>query len=114
MRIRCGVFLIVLAIATSALAADHPLDPLSAEEIARAAEIVRSHRQFPRGALFPVVALREPAKAEVLAWQAGTPFRREAQVVVLDRAANRTYEAVADLNAGKVSAFVPKPGTGSL
>ena len=114
MRIRHGVLLLALGLASPAAAAEHPLDPLSSEEIVRAADLVRAHRGFPRGALFPVVALREPPKAEVLAWRAGDSFRREAQVVVLDRAGNRTYEAVADLRAGRVSSFAPRPGVQPL
>lgn len=38
------------------------------------------------------------------------PFRREAQIVVLDRTGHRTFEAVVDLRGGSVTAGTEKPG----
>jgi hypothetical protein len=49
------------------------------------------------GAFFPILVLREPPKAKVLAWKPGSSLRREAFAVVMDRPASRTYEAVVDL-----------------
>jgi primary-amine oxidase len=88
----------------------HPLDPLSRAEIQRAVTILRSQRPVPADALFPLVALKEPPKAEVLAYTAGTSFRREAALVVLDRAGGRTWEAVVDLRAGSVASMTERPG----
>ena len=47
----------------------HPLDPLSSAEITAAVRIIRESDQFPKGALFPTVVLREPPKEEVLDWK---------------------------------------------
>ena len=60
--------------------------------------------------LFPIVVLKEPPKDEVLAYQQGAPFRREAFAVVYDRATNKTFEAVADLKAASLSPWEEMPG----
>lgn len=88
----------------------HPLDPLSEDEIAAALEHLRSARSLPAGALFPFVVLHEPPKAEVLAHAPGRPFRREALVVVVDRAAGQTAEALVDLTGKKLLEWRELPG----
>src|SRR5215211_2924256 len=89
----------------SAPSVAHPLDPLDRGEIAAAVKIIQANDRFPRGALFPIVVLKEPPKDEVLAYQQGAVFRREAFAVVYDRATNKTFEAVADLRAASVSSW---------
>jgi primary-amine oxidase len=88
----------------------HPLDPLTAAEITAVVQILRKHPEVPAHALFPVIALNEPSKADVLAYRPGAPFVREAAVVVFDRPAGRTVEAVVDLRKRAVTAFTPVPG----
>ena len=88
----------------------HPLDPLTATEIRAVVQIVRKHPDVPPHALFPVVALNEPPKAEVLTYKAGASFRREAAVVVFDRPAGRTVEAIVDLRTRTISSFKLIPG----
>ena len=85
------------AVRTVAAVATHPLDPLTADELRAVVRIVRTHPDVPASALFPEIVLNEPPKAEVLAFKPGTPFRREAAVVVFDRPAGRTLAAVVDL-----------------
>src|ERR1700754_2042734 len=76
----------------------HPLDPLTASEITSVVNILRARTEMvPANAFFPQIALNEPPKAEVRVFKSGTSFRREAAVVVFDRAANRTFEAIVDL-----------------
>ena len=70
----------------------HPLDPLTRGEIAAAVKIIQAADRFPKGALFPIVVLKEPPKDEVLAYSQGAVFRREAFAVVYDRATNKTFE----------------------
>jgi len=94
----------------SAPSVAHPLDPLNRGEIAAAVKIIQANHRFPRGALFPIVVLKEPPKDEVLAYQQGVVFRREAFAVVYDRATNKTFEAVADLRAASVSSWEEMPG----
>ncbi|HEX6011560.1 MAG TPA: hypothetical protein VFY87_07115 [Geminicoccaceae bacterium] len=55
-----------------AMAASRPLDPLSADELRAATRAMRADPRL-KEALFPQIALREPGKAEVLAWRPGEP-----------------------------------------
>jgi primary-amine oxidase len=84
-----------------AMAADyptHPLDSLSREEIAAVVEVLKSSGKTNDASRYATIVLREPPKAEVLAFKPGSSFRREAFVVVYERAVNKTFEAVIDLN----------------
>lgn len=96
-----------VCLAPAALAATHPLEPLSAEEHRAAYDIVRAHflatTGLPQDALlFPFIALHEPAKSVVRNWTGG-PFPRQATVHVLHAPSNRLWIATVDLNAGRVS-----------
>ena len=92
-------FLLVLCAAATATAQTHPLDPLSAAEIQVAAKMIRAAPQFPAGGKFATLVLKEPAKADVLAVRPGGTVVRQAFAIVLDRAHNRAFEAVADVAA---------------
>ena len=81
--------------------AAHPIDPLSADEIESAVKILKAMRNFPKEILFSTVQLNEPPKAEVWNYKTGTPFRREAFAIVMDRPRNKTFEATIDLRAKK-------------
>ena len=96
--------------AAAAEAAAGPLDPLTGEEITTAFRVIEESRDLPTTAFFPIVALQEPPKAEVLRWSPGQPFRREAFAQVYDRAANRLFEAVVDLRRERLRSFVERPG----
>lgn len=85
-----------------AAAPPHPLDPLSPDELQAAAAIMRAHPAFPKDGLFPLLDLKEPTKDELASFEAGTPLDRKTFATILDRAKNRTYEAVADLTTGKI------------
>src|SRR6476659_998512 len=89
---------------------DGPLDPLSAAEINKTVEVIEASPKYPSGAFFPIVTLKEPPKAELLAWDPGEPFRREAFANVYSRAANRLFEAVVDLKTQKLISWVERPG----
>ncbi len=83
-----------------------PLDPLSVAEIDETFQVIEAYGQFPRGAFFPYVSLKEPPKASVLA---GTSSRRSL-AQVYDRKLNRLVEAVVDLPGRRVESWTPKPG----
>lgn len=87
----------------------HPLDPLEAEEITKAAKLLQAAQEFPVGGFFASLTLQEPPKQEVLAFKGGD-FRREASAVILDAARNRTLEARVDLRASKILSFQQAPG----
>ncbi len=80
----------------------HPLDSLTAAEIKTAARVLSARPGFPAGALFSTIALKEPAKSEVLAFKSGSPLNRQAFSVILDRTNNRTFEATVDLKTERV------------
>ena len=53
--------------------ASHPLEPLSADEFKRTAEILRRDGHIADTFRFASIELLEPAKQEVLAWRLGEP-----------------------------------------
>jgi len=85
----------------------HPLDPLTAEEIAAASRILKRDRGLAASARFVYVTLREPAKDAVLR---GEAVEREAHIVLRERAECRTYEAVVSITAGAVRQWREVPG----
>ncbi|HXB70719.1 MAG TPA: primary-amine oxidase [Candidatus Acidoferrales bacterium] len=84
----------------------HPLAPLTASEIRGAVRILKASGRVPPGARFSLVALDEPPKELVLR-QVGIP--RRAFAVVYDDAANKTWEALADLEAARVDQWKEIP-----
>ena len=89
----------------------HPLEPLTAAEIAAAADILRAEQGLGVTARFVFVELHEPPKAAVLAWSAtDEPLPREAHVVLYERSERTTYEAVVSLTDRSVKSFAAVPG----
>ncbi len=82
----------------------HPLDPLTAEEIAAAVAAVRAAQPLERPT-FSLVALVDPPKDVVVRFAPGDPIERRARVVVRDRATRCTYEALVELPAGEVRSW---------
>lgn len=80
----------------------HPLEPLSAEEIAAASAILKAEKGLAATARFVFVSLHEPPKAAV---QAGDAVPREAFVVLYEKAERKTYEAVVSLTERSVTSF---------
>jgi len=82
--------------------ATHPLDPLTAAEIRKVVEILKKTNTISGKELFNVINLKEPPKQEVLLYQDGQPFRREAFASYFDFARKGVSEAVIDLNKERV------------
>ena len=84
----------------------HPLDPLTADEIRRAAAIVRHDREAGDGWRFASIELKEPAKADLPALENGRLAAdgrlagREALVVCWNRADGQAYRATVSLSGG--------------
>jgi len=76
-------------------AAHHPLDPLRSEELLAAARVIRAdHPAFS----FVNVRLDEPDKASLRTFEQGGPRpRRQAFLVLLDRATGEAFEAWVEL-----------------
>jgi primary-amine oxidase len=89
----------------------HPLEPLTAEEITGAVDLLRRSGSAGDACRFISVVLREPEKSAVLAFDAdGTAPPREAAAIVLDKADGKTYEAVVSLSDGAVTRWEHVPG----
>ncbi|UGS35993.1 primary-amine oxidase [Capillimicrobium parvum] len=77
---------------SAALGRRHPLDPLTAEEISRAAATLRAHPECPDGVRFVSISTAEPPR------DAADPVRA-AQAVLHDVERRTTIEARVDLEA---------------
>ena len=90
--------------------AQHPLEPLTADEFRQVAATLRRDAGVTDAFRFAAIELVEPPKADVLSWQPGDPFDRRALTVLWDRGTSRTFEAVVDLPADAVLCFAHVPG----
>ncbi len=90
--------------------AAHPLDPLTADEISGAWEILRTQRTPSPRTRVVSIALHEPAKEAVLGHRPGDAVERAAFVVLMDSGAGRTYEAVVSLSRKQVVSWEHIPG----
>ena len=90
--------------------ARHPLDPLTADEIRRAVEIIRLDGRATPAMRFVSVGLQEPPKIDIALDRAGQPLRREAFVVALEPRQHATCELVVSLTAGSVLSWRQVPG----
>jgi primary-amine oxidase len=88
----------------------HPLDPLSAAEIERAWEIVRTERALGPRVRVIFIMLQEPAKKIVFAYRPGDSVERAAFVVLVDSVPGKTYEAVVSLSERRVLSWEHVPG----
>jgi len=88
----------------------HPLEPLTAEEITSAVNIVRSAQNLSEHVRFVSVNLQEPLKEVVLNFKPGDAPSREAFIVLLDKSSGATYEAVVSITEGRVKAWRHIPG----
>jgi Cu2+-containing amine oxidase len=91
------------------MTANHPLEPLSADEFRRTAALLRHDGHVSASFRFASIELKEPPKAEVKAWRQGDEIRRLSLAVVFNRADNQTYEAVIDLTDDVVVSFTHIP-----
>jgi primary-amine oxidase len=106
-RVMRIVSLFLFALTLAAETAPHPLTPLTAGEIRAAARLVRESGKFPHHIRFVTVTLDEPPKEAVLRHSA---VPRRAFMVLYDGPANRTFEAIADLSAGRLASWRAIPG----
>jgi len=79
-------------------ASAHPMDPLTADEILAAANILLQGRAAQPGAIFQSIELREPAKSEVLAFRRGAAPSRSATVFF--RQNKRSFKSAVNLSLG--------------
>lgn len=75
----------------------HPLEPLCAAEVQQAVAILKQHGKVTPTTRFVSVALKEPAKAAVHAFDGKKAPPRAAFVVLFDNATNTAHEATLSL-----------------
>lgn len=88
----------------------HPLDGLEADEIVRAATILRGAGHTDESTPILSLTLEPPAKSDVLDWTSGDPIPRAARAIV--RRDRINHEIVIDLDSGEVVATETVPGPG--
>src|SRR2546423_9242743 len=89
--------------------AGHPLDPLSAAEVALASEILSREKRLGPHARFTHVQLEEPAKPDVLGWKPATAHLRRAAGPLFDSMTGAPHVA-----PGGLDAEPPAAGRGEL
>ncbi|MVT64507.1 primary-amine oxidase [Bradyrhizobium pachyrhizi] len=80
----------------------HPLDPLTVEEISAACNLVGIAARSREHCRFPVVRLEEPGKEDLRRLADGDGIPRQAFVLTLDSATGEAVEHVVDLTRGAV------------
>ncbi len=95
--------------------ADHPLDPLTADEFRQAAGILRRDQGVGPRWRFASIELHEPSKDVLRVLQPGAPLAREvvpreAIIVCWDRDSGQAYRAVVSLTSDSVASWTPVPG----
>ena len=88
----------------------HPLEPLSADEVSRAVELLRASGKVAPTTRFVSVSLHEPPKASVHDWDGEASPPREAFAVLFDNATNSCYEATLSLADEAVAGWKHVPG----
>ena len=88
----------------------HPLEPLSAAEVARAVSLLAAVGKLTPTTRVVSVILKEPLKSSVHAGTGWNAIPRESAVVLFDNATNSCYEAELNLTAERVTAFKHVPG----
>ncbi len=81
----------------------HPLDSLTPDEYWKAYNILQAAGKLSEKTIFSSILLREPPKADVLAWTPGMPIVRKVDIVLLTD--GKSYEATVDVSAGKLDAY---------
>jgi primary-amine oxidase len=79
---------------------DHPLAPLTADEISRATDVLRREGRLQETVRVHGMLLQEPSKEEVFSHQPGAEVDRQVLVVLRDRAEKRNHEAVVSVSSG--------------
>jgi len=83
-------------------AAAHPLARLSADEVHAARALIEGSGLVTPSTRYAYLALEEPTKAEVLAFQPGDPVERRVRAILLDVANGRTHDVLASLTRAEV------------
>ena len=83
----------------------HPLDPLSSEELTRAVSLLRESGNTDETAYFACAIPVEPPKERVFDYLPGTPFDRVVRLIGHDPKARRSFEACVSISKGVLESF---------
>ncbi|MEH2083145.1 MAG: primary-amine oxidase [Nostoc sp.] len=81
----------------------HPLTSLTEAEISTAVSIIKREKTLSEMAAFPLIALQEPDKEEVLNFTHGKVFGRKVFLVIYERSENQTFEGIVDIRSKTLS-----------
>src|SRR5271156_5917862 len=87
----------------------HPLEPLSAVEVALSVQLLKAHPVFTPTSRIVSIMLREPDKALVYAWPQGPYPERHAMVVLIDNGSNTASAVTLNLSTSRVMAVDQAP-----
>ncbi|QLE49729.1 primary-amine oxidase [Nostoc sp. C057] len=90
-------------------AISHPLTSLTEAEISTAVSVIQKEKTLSEMAAFPLIALQEPDKEEVLKFTPGKAFGRKAFLVIYERSQNKTYEGIVDLKSKTLTSWKEIP-----
>lgn len=88
----------------------HPLEPLGAEEVQRAVQLLRELGKVTPTVRMVSIMLHEPEKRFVHGWDGKKIPPREASAVLFDNSANACYEALLSLSDGALLSWKHVPG----
>src|SRR5881275_1970404 len=86
---------------------EHPLDPLSADEIRRVVAVLRRDRGVGPGWRFGWIELCEPSKRAVREFVSGAAMQREAWATCWSRDEGQTYRARVSIGGERVLSWEP-------
>jgi primary-amine oxidase len=95
---------------TTTTTTTHPLDMVTADEMRRAAALVRADARFEPDAVFVHVRLHEPDKATVAKHSPGDPVDREVEALLCPKARLEAIEVVVSVTAGEVRSWTVHDG----
>lgn len=84
------------------IAAAHPHDPLTGDEIAAARAVLDAAGLLTESTRVPMLLPDEITKEELAAWQPGAPIDRRVDVTLLDTATGVATEAIVSITRGEV------------
>ena len=101
----CVLPVVILALNGLELAAnaapDHPLDPLTAEELTVVRDVLVKSGKFSPSTNFIWIELDEPPKSAVEGFRPSTEFPRRAEFTAVDFEEQKTFEVIVDIGGAR-------------
>jgi primary-amine oxidase len=110
LRILVAVLIGTVTSATARAAPMHPLDPLTADELAVVGAVLAGSGEFSKNTSFGWVQLREPAKAFVSGYRPGADFPRTAFATAVDYDKKQAFEIAIDVKRRRIASVVALDG----